>query len=258
MEPKHSPADVFASYDEFFSPSNLLKYVEVSPLNPSSISDFGQFYTDVYMEAFPDDDEREGFDNLLKYLKRSTGAKDYKHHIVLAKDESDHIIGGCIFNYYRKSNSGVIEFLAVKSDMQSSGVGTMIYKHVTSILSEDAHQMCGKPLDYICCEIDSPEHSRAEIKKYLYFWNKNNFWHIDFDYVQPALSVEQKAVTGLWFTISPQRNSHEDVPAQLVADVLYDYIKYAMSIEEPENCKEYQEMKAQILKKDKVDLREII
>lgn len=257
MEPKHSPSDVFASYDEFFSPSNHLKYVEVSCLDQSTISDFGRFYTDIYMEAFPDEDEREGFDNFLKYLKRAPDAKEYKYHVVLAKDESDRIVGGGIFNYYKKSNAGVIEFLAVRSDMQSSGVGTMIYKHIISILSEDAHKMNKKPLDYVCCEIDSPEYSKAEIKKYLYFWNKNNFRHIDFNYVQPALSANQNAVTGLWFTIAPQRVSCTNIPAKLLNDILYDYIKYAMCIE-PEQCPEFLAMKKEIAKKANVRLCEII
>ena len=258
MEPKHSAADVFSAYDEFFSPRRLLNYVEVSYQNPKTITDFGQFYTDVYMEAFPDDDEREGFDNFLKYLKRANESKEYRYHIVLAKDEMDRVIGGCIFNYYKKSNTGVIEFLAVKSDLQSSGIGTMIYKHVSSILSDDAHQMSGKPLDYVCCEIDSPEHSKAEIKKYLYFWNKNNFWHLDFDYVQPALSANQQPVTGLWLTISSQRTACKDVPNKLVMDILYDYMKYAMCIDDPLQCSEYIKMETQLMENDTVRLKKII
>lgn len=258
LEPKHSPSDVFASYDEFFSPSNLYEYVQVSPHNPSTISDFGQFYTDIYMEAFPDEDEREDFDNFLKYLKLSSDDKDYKYHIVLAKDESKRIIGGCIFNYYKKSNTGVIEFLAIKSDLQSSGIGTLLYKHASAILSEDAHKYNNKNLDYICCEIDSPEYSKAEIKKYLYFWNKNNFWHLDFDYVQPALSAGRNPVKGLWFTISPQRISCTEVPSSLVLDVLYDYLKFAMCIDEPEKCQEYIDMKAQLSLSDTVKLKKIV
>ena len=258
MESKHSPADVFAAYDEYFSPSNILKYVEVSSFNQSTISDFGLFYTDVYMDAFPDEDEREEFDSFLKYLKRAVESKEYRYHIILAKDEQNRILGGAIFNYYKKSNAGVIEFLAVKRDIQSSGIGTMIYKHIVSILSEDAHQMSGKALDYIFCEIDSPEYSRAEIKKYLYFWNKNNFWHLDFDYVQPALSAGQKPVTGLWFTISPQCVLCEAVPSELVVDVLYDYIKFAMCIDNPEQNAEYQEMKREILKIGTISLSKII
>lgn len=258
MEPKHSPSDVFASYDEFFSPSKLINYVEVSYLNQNTISDFGQFYTDVYMEAFPDENEREGFDSFLRYLKRGLNADKYRYHIIIAKDESDRVIGGCVFNYFAKSNTGVIEFLAVRSDLQSSGIGSMIYKHVKSILSKDAYQMNGKPLDYICCEIDSPEYSKAEIKKYLYFWNKNNFWHLDFDYIQPALSSEQKPVTGLWFTISPQHSSHSAASSRLVADVLYDYIKYAMCIDDPDQCQEYIKMSGDLLLNETVGLKKII
>ncbi len=258
MEPKHSPADVFSTYDEYFSPTNLVEYVDVSLDSPESISDFGQFYTDIYMEAFPDDNERETFDNFLKYLKRSADATEYKYHVVLAKGETGRIVGGCVFNYYKKSNTGVIEFLAVRSDMQSCGIGSVLYNHVLSMLSEDAYRIVKKPLEYVCCEIDSPEYSKAEIKKYLYFWNKNNFWHLDFDYVQPALSAGQEPVRGLWLIVSPQRSSCTEFSATTLLDVLYDYIKYAMAIDDPEKCPEYIAMKNQLLEKGAVNLSKII
>lgn len=256
MEAKHSPAEVFASYDEFFSPSKLFKFIEVSLADPSSISDFGQFYTDIYMEAFPDQNERESFDNFLQYLNRSANA--YRYHIILAKDKVGKVIGGCVFDYYKNSNTGIIEFLAVRSDLQSSGIGSMIYTHVVSMLSEDAFKMSGQPLDYICCEIDSPEYSRAEIKKYLYFWDKNNYWHLDFNYIQPALSHGQKPVAGLWFTISPQRALNKSVSSELVLSVIKDYIKYAMGIDEPETCIEYISMKKELLAKKTIGLERII
>ena len=256
MDAKHSPAEVFAAYDEFFSPGKLLNYVEVSPEDPETISAFGQFYTDIYMEAFPDPNERETFDSFLHYLNRS--ADPYRYHIVLAKDERGRVIGGCVFDYFKSSNTGIIEFIAVRSDLQSSGIGSMIYTHVVSILSEDAYETNGQPLDYICCEIDAPEHSRAEIKKYLYFWNKNNYWHLGFHYVQPALSAGQKPVTGLWLTISPQRALCQTVPAELILSVLEDYIRYAMSIDDPETCAEYQLMKKELLEKKSVALERII
>lgn len=258
MDTKRAPADVFAAYDEFFSPSSHLEYVEVNAADPGSVSDFGQFYTDIYMTAFPDDNEREGFDHFFKYLKNAVDATEYCYHIVLAKDETGRVVGGGVFNYFKKSNTGVIEFLAVRRDLQSGGIGTMIYKHIASILSEDAYRMSGKPLDYICCEIDSPEYSRAEIKKYLYFWDKNHFRHLDFSYVQPALSGDQEPVDGLWFTISPQHASPTGISSRLVADILYDYVKYAMGIEKPELNREYREMEEELLAKDTVAVSRII
>ena len=242
LEPKHTPATVFAAYDEYFFPSKSLSYVGVSLRDKNSISDFGQFYTDIYMESFPDEDERESFDHFLSYLKKGEAATDYNYHVLLAKDEAGRIVGGGVFNYFKESNSGVIEFLAVRSDLQSGGIGTALYKQIVAILSEDAQRACGKRLDYIFCEIDSPEYSRAEVKKYLYFWHKNNYSRLSFPYVQPALSAGQKPVTGLWFTVSPQREQRESVPTHLVRSVLHAYLKYAMDIPVPEACAEYQRM----------------
>ena len=258
MEPKHIPAQIFSAYDEFFTPGKRLGYVEVSRADRNSLSDFGQFYTDVYMEAFPNDDERESFDHFLHYLRKAETATEYCHHVVLAKDENGRVLGGCVFNYYPRSNAGVIEFLAVRSDMQSCGIGTQIYKRVESILSEDAFRINRTALGYIFCEIDSPEFSRNEIKKYLYFWNKNNYWHLDFKYVQPALSASQEPVTGLWFTVSPRTDTLAELPEALVRDVIYDYVRYAMEIRDPDACPEYAGMRRELEELGTVRLRKIV
>ncbi len=258
FEPKHKPDEVFAAYDDFFAPSNLVTFEEVKLERRDSVSDLALFYTEIYMESFPDENERETFDSLLGYLKKSETADAYRYHIILAKDGQGRTVGGCIFNYFKKSNSAVIEFLAVKSDLQSGGIGTAIYKHALSVLASDAYRMCRRPLDCVCCEIDSPEYSRAEIKKYLYFWDKNKYWHLKFNYVQPALSQNQEPVTGLWFTVSPQRASIKDISGSLVTDIVYDYIKYAMGISDPEKCKEFVNMKNELLAMGEVPLEKII
>ncbi len=256
MDTKHSPAEVFASYDEFFSPSKLLKYIEVSLDDSKTLSALGQFYTDIYMDVFPDENERETFDHFLQYLGRSADA--YTYHVILAINELGKVVGGGVFDYFKSSNTGVIEFIAVRKDMQSSGVGSMIYRHIVSIMSENAYQMNGKPLDYICCEIDSPEYSGAEIKKYLYFWNKNNYWHLNFNYIQPALSLGQQPVTGLWFTIAPQQAPVKSIDPQFILLILHDYFKYAMAIDDPKNCREYILISEELLAKEKVELEKIV
>jgi len=258
MEPIHASSEVFSAYDEFFAPSKSMVYEEIVYGDRTSLSDLGQFYTEIYMEAFPNENERETFDHFLGYLRKAANAKEYKYHIVLAKNEQGRIVGGCVFNYFKKSNAGVIEFLAIRRDLQSSGLGSQLYRHAVSMLSEDAYDMNRKPLDYICCEIDAPEYSKAEIKKYLYFWNKNNYWHLKFKYIQPALSVDQDSVEGLWFTISPQREWSKSLPGNLIADIVYDYIKYAMGIDNPENCAEFAAMKEELLSKKGVELQRII
>ena len=127
-----------------------------------------------------------------------------------------------------------------------------------SVLSTDARQCAGRPLDYVFCEIDSPEYSRAEIKKYLYFWDKNGYYHIDFRYVQPALSDKQNPVTGLWLTVAPQQSREKTIPAQTVLDVLYDYMHYAMEIDDPAACPEYRDAAKEMGEKNSVALLEIV
>ncbi len=255
LEPKHSPTEVFAAYDEYFSPGKFMEFIEVSLDDPDSITDLGRFYTSIYIDAFKDENERETFDNFLHYLKQT--GDGYKYHIVLAKDESGEIIGGCVFDYFKKSNTGMIEFIAIGKDMQSCGMGTKLYTHVLSILSRDAHRMNKKTLEYVCCELDSPEISQDSTRKYIYFWNKNNFKYIDFKYLQPSLSAGKKPVEGLWLTISPMLTTEKEVSSDLILSIIADYMRYAMSIDDPEANEEYRAMKKELSEKKNVELKDL-
>lgn len=256
--PKRKPTEVFNSFDEFFMRNNAIFYENVDFRDKSTINDLGRFYTDIYMESFPDENERETFNNLLLYLSKIDMNNEYRYHIVLAKDENGTIVGGCVFNYYKKSNSGVIEFLAVKKDLQSNGIGSKIYKHVLSMLEEDARFFNDKMLFGVFCEIDSPEYSKAVVKKYLYFWDRNGYKRLDFHYVQPALSSEQQAVKGLWFIGLSFIEEKDNMSGEIILSVLYDYLKYGMKIEFPERDKTYIEMKKEIKEKDSIKMINIL
>lgn len=257
MTPKRTATSAFSAFDDFFTRNNVIIYEEIEYADRKKITDLGRFYTDIYMECFPDDNERESFDNLLSYLKQSESSSDYKYHIVLAKDESGNIVGGCIFNYYKNSNSGVIEFLAVKSDLQSGGIGSQIYKHIISIMEADAYECRKEQLACVFCEIDSPEYSKSSIKKYLYFWDKNGYKHLDFQYVQPSLSPAQSPVYGLWLTVMPLRVQGESMSGEVILSVLYDYLKYGMKIDNPDENQEYMQMKNEIHKKRRINMLDI-
>lgn len=257
MEPKRKAPMAFAALDEYFTQSdNEYEFVEVALDNNSSIIDLGQFYTSVYMECFPNVNERETFDNLLGYLKQAKGQNDYTYHILLLKDRNK-VIGGAIFDYFKRTNSAIIEFIAIKKDLQSCGIGTRIFKKIQLILSYQANKFKKRNVDNIFCEIDSPEYSTASIKKYLYFWNKNNFRHIDFPYIQPALSESQKPVRGLWLVVMTDK-IESGIKTTLIKDILYDYMKFCMHIEKPTENAEYSEMLHSIGEKETVNLSGII
>ena len=202
------------------------------------------------MENFPDADERESFNNLLLYLKNAENAEKYRYHIILAKDNNGNVVGGAIFNYFVESNSGVIEFIVVKTDTQSSGIGTLLYKQILIIMQREAKKLAKKKLGYVFCEIDAPGFGKSNNKKYLYFWNKHNYWHLDFSYVQPSLSPTQAPVLGLWFIVSSQQGTDlSELKGELILSVIHDYMKYAMQIDNPKENTDYLKMKEELLSK---------
>lgn len=258
LEEKRPAATVFAAFDEFFSPNEDMTYEEIDLKDPKAISDLARFYAEIYLNCFPNPDERESFDNLLSYLREGEGKSEYRYRILLVKDSEDRILGGSIFDYFKRSNSGIIEFIAVKNDLQSGGIGSNIYQHVLALFNQDAIASGKTGIGHVFCEIDSPEYSTAAIKKYLYFWNKNHYRHIDFSYVQPALSASQAPVEGLWLTVAKFADKEETLDSALLLDVVYDYMKYCMHIEDPAADPSYIKMKKEVEAKGAVALLPII
>ena len=216
-----------------------ISYTEVLLRDENSIKDFKYFYSNIYIDCFPDEDERESMENMLLYLKNAETSENHNYHIILAIDSKVGIIGGGVFAYVKTVNAGFIEYIAVNQNTQSGGVGTHIYNHILEILSEDARKTGNTQVKYIFCEIDSPEHSKAAIKKYLHFWQKYGYLRLDFKYLQPALSQSQSPVTGLWLVVLQFSGIHNEIEGNVVLNVLSDYMKYAMLISDPERNPEY-------------------
>ena len=257
MESKRPPFIVFSAFDNFFAQSNKLDFVHVKAEEKNSISDLAAFYTDVYLECFTDENERESFDNIMWYLKHGENHPEYVYHILVAKDENGSVVGGAIFDYFKKTNSAVIEFIAVKPNLQACGKGTAIYKQVLAMLSYDANKNKFKNVENIFCEAETPEKNVAPDKKYLNFWHKNNFKRLEFGYVQPALSTYQKPVEDMWLTVTAPKQTGEFQKDKLLK-FLQCYMKYCMRIDEPEKNEHYKKMKLEIENKNSVLLKNII
>lgn len=257
LEPKRTPSVVFSAFDSFFADANNLQFTQVNSDNKKSISELAQFYTEIYLECFTYENERETFDNLMSYLKKAKECNDYKYHIITVKNADGEIAGGAIFDYFKRTNCAVIEFIAVKESMQACGIGSALYKEIYGVLSCDANENKKNRVDNIFCEIDRPDRTAVKNNKYLYFWSKNNFKKLKFDYVQPALSASQQPVDKLWLTVTASRNVTE-FPSDVLLNVLYDYLKYCMQIKDPAQNAEYIKMKEQLSSSEAVGLEKII
>jgi hypothetical protein len=235
---KYSSVDIFNSLDNYFSTIDSLKYSEIDINDPSSMEDFGRFFSTLYIQTFPDPNERETYENMLLSLtqKHSDFYGNNNYHIVVVKDSEDKIVGGAICDYFSDSNSGVIEFILMGKTRESAGLGTQLYNHILEVLNMDARKNNHKSLSYIICEIENPDTVPETYNmRYLYFWNKLFFRKINMQYIQPALDSNKEEVNTLLliaFSIKDHENNFT-ISKKTVKSFIHDYAKYAMRIDNP-------------------------
>ena len=256
IEPKRSGPETFEEIDDFFYEGSDVTFQEIDKNDKESLCDLFEFYTKIYEESFPKD-ERESFENILYYLKKNTPQDKYRYHITIARNSDNEIIGGAIYDYFSSINSGAIEFIVVTKDNQSAGIGTKIYNHIVKVLSIDSHEFGYNSLNRIYCEIDSPSAASNKEKKYLYFWNKNNYKRLDFNYIQPSLSSDKNSVYGLWLVTSNISAKEDEVKKEELIEFLRCYLRYCMQIDNPDENKIFIKMKKDIESRDKVVTKNI-
>ena len=204
-----------------------------------------RFYQGPYSTAFPDEDEREAFANMVTYLRGSGGsACDY--HVVLVVD-GDDIIGGSISDYFAPSNSAVIEFITVAVDRQTAGVGSRLLAETERRLQASAARR-GRELPLIMAEINDPRAVNPVPETMDPFararwWAKRGFARLDFPYVQPPLSPQQQPVRHLALSVKLLPGTTTPPALRLQASAvdafIRDYLVYAMRIAEPTASADY-------------------
>jgi hypothetical protein len=220
-----------------------------------------RFYEELYVPEFPDTDERESLENIEKYLELKAkgwyGKNNY--HIIIAT-EAGKLVAGAIADFFAEANTGVIEFLVVSPLFRQGGMGKAILSATENLLVNDAKQKLGRDLDCIVCEMNDP-FQPTEIKDNLdpvkrsLIWHKWGYSGLDFPYIQPALSAEQESVLNLMLIAKIfQKEWSKAIPSQIVKVIVHEYLRWAMRIETPANCAEYQDIAAFLNERDKVNI----
>src|SRR5688572_18112479 len=99
----------------------------------SDISLLREFYGSIYVQEFPDADERESLGNMENYLglKEAGWYRTNNYHILLIKDDDDRIAGGVVADYFERSNIGIIEFMVVDPALRGHGLGKRLLAEIT-------------------------------------------------------------------------------------------------------------------------------
>lgn len=224
-----------------------------------------RFYSDLYVKEFPDPDERETLENMLRYLELKEegwyGPNNY--HILVAENDGT-VAAASMSDYLAEPNAGVIEFLVTGIKWRSKGLGRHLLSWTEQTLDEDAWRSAGSGVRCVVAEMNDPfrpsgiedsldPFARAGI------WGRWGYKKIEFPYVQPALSKGQHPVEHLLLMARPLVPEVESgMPAALVEGILREYMRWAMRIENPEADDCYRAMAAYLEKAGSVPLTPLL
>ena len=209
-----------------------IRYIEVDVENDESLRVFERFYHEVFIEAFTNEDEivpYEGFLHLLrKNARNNAKGNDLLVHILIFLD-GDEIVGGIVIDYFHDIKTLAVEYIVVAKPYQRRGLATKFYDFVQAHVT----QQYGKTIDWIIIEIEDPAFVESGDFSYLYFWKKCNMKKIDFPYIQPALSPDQKPVDILMLCASHTTSDQDMIEISHIKELIALYARHAMGINRP-------------------------
>jgi ribosomal protein S18 acetylase RimI-like enzyme len=223
--------EIFNEFDNQYSPKeNNYSVIECTMHDQESLKLLAAFYATVYYDAFPNEDERETLDNMIKALNQQTKNTENITHILLAI-QNNTAVGAIIFDYFKDINSGVIEFIVTDKRFRKYGIGKELYSKAEIIIVKDAKKQGFNSPYWIFCEIEKKEYK--EDLAYIFFWKNMGYKEIDkFDYIQPALSPDKNQVETL-ILIAKSPENKEKISHNTIKNFIESYAKFAMNIEKP-------------------------
>lgn len=247
----YSLDEVLDGFDSYFTnEESHFTYLDVRIDNPKSIQLLCEFYAYIYLNEFPDSNERESLDNIMMYLskKQSHWYGNNNYHVTIMLDSEQHVVGGAICDYIHKTNCGVIEFMAIHEDCRRKGYGAALYNHVLTKLRSNARGTRQDSLAFVLAEVNNPMYNHltrddSEVGR-IHFWNKLGFRILDFPYIQPSLSPEKEPVRSLVLTCRTydERLQEPEIASAVLVNALEEYARLAMRIEDPASNPEVKEM----------------
>lgn len=217
----------------------------------SDDSEYLDKFYEFYRTMFSNDDESESKENLQKYLslKNSNFYGENAYHLFCLED-GGYIAGFIIGDYYSDPNSGVIEFVAVKPEYRGKGFAKNLIGYFMTAIKKDA----GKDLDGIYCEVDVKalrDYRNPDLTS-LIFWRNLGFSVVEINYIQPALDRSKKPVTDLVLMYKDLKG--DGLQVYRLRTFIKSYMRYAMSIELPEEKEEFKLLEKHLNGRTKVAL----
>lgn len=163
-----------------------------------------QFFLGIYRAAFPKVDQTETPDVWLPLLNEDRPLPFPLLHLILARERSrpDHLLGGMVIEYFRRSQTALATYLAVSPRAQNRGVGRRLLRKGIEVVSADN----GGIPPIILAEVERPdaqpdEAARFKAQSRLSVIAALGGRGLKMPYIQPALGLGQKPVTDLMLVV---------------------------------------------------------
>ncbi|MBQ8748885.1 MAG: GNAT family N-acetyltransferase [Clostridia bacterium] len=211
--------EILENIDEEF-PLNEFEFKKVTDAN-----EVAKFYTSVYVNNFAPD-ERDSIDDLLY---RTLELKSENHHDIIIATQNDKIVGGIVFDYFKKSNCGCIEYICVDNKFRGMRIAKKLTAKAIAQLTGYAREN-KQTLNAIFIEIEDPEkltglNAQAALDNYrrLQLWSNYKFNRLDFNYIQPALAEGLNKLENLMLAINTLKSDSEYIDAEILSQFLIDF-----------------------------------
>jgi len=255
VESPRTPISVLTEIDNTFNQhekDNEVFFVE-SKDDRDGIADLCNMYGQLFLSAFPDDDERESLENLIRSVR--PGNKDIDQHIVHLKTKTS-IVGSIVFSYFREASAGYIAYIVVDNNQRKKGYATKLFEKGMQIMEEDARRNNNKSVKYIYLELEKFE---EKVPLSAYMWSRLGFKRLGLSYIQPPLNEKKNSSNILMLAVLPINGKEiSQIPPEDAKLFIKSFFENAFEIPKPLINEYVNEMYRRLDDKDATRLYNII
>lgn len=202
----------------------------------------------LYESGFPDENEREDFEVILK---RVSGDKteNEPHSIILLHSEKNkkEVAGGLIADWYEKSKCIHLTYLIIDESQRNKGIATILINEGVASVIEWIKKSKGIEIRNVFFESNIPWKTKQENDNFdaverLRIFSKLGAKWIDIPYIQPALDTEKATVDNLFLLSFTQFNVARDkIEKTDVVGFLKD-LYLGLGVDTPEQSDDFKAM----------------
>ena len=191
-----------------------------------------KFEKEVFIEAFPNVDERESFEgDIIPRIRHKNLAVDTPYSFCVLLEEEEDVIGGMVADWYPRSSCLEIIYIVIKSTSRERSYGKELLnegiRKISGLLNSK-----GSSVRNVFLEVDIPGLTKNsnildDISR-LAIWHKLGARRVPINYVQPALGEGKQPVSNLMLMVldSMEGNTHPGlVDTEELKEFLVDFYK---------------------------------